>query len=97
MIIAIIAICALIIGRYIFPKNKTPKFIDMGFKRLNGTYRDPSLYEITITRPDKSTKFYKVRNVKEIPEPDRTSVVNGFTPNHRWLDNFLNGKDSIND
>lgn len=94
---AIIASCALLIGRYVLPTKRKPKFIDITFQRLDGTYRDPSLYEVTVTRPDKTEKYYKVRNVKEIPEPDRSIVVNGFMSRHRWMDNFLNGKDSINE
>ena len=91
---ALITTGALLIGRYLIPSKKKRTMVDVAFQRINGTYRDPALYEVVVTYPGKPEKYYKVRNVNEIQEADRTTVVKGFMTKHVWMDNFLNGKDS---
>lgn len=89
-----IVISAVLLGRYLIPSKKARRLGEVSFQRLNGTYRDPALYEVTCKNPDEEDKYFKVRNIKEIPEPYRTMVVKGFTPRHTWMTNFLTEKDS---
>lgn len=91
-------ITAFIAGRYLLPSKKARKMMEATFQRLTGTYRDPAIYKLTWTSQVQPIGYkdqhFKVKNIAEIPEPYRTYIKNTLEPRHRWLDNFLTGKDS---
>ena len=89
----IAAASALLAGRYLIPSKRARRLGEVAFRRVSGSYRDPALYEVTVTSPGEKERYYKVRNVKEIPEPDKALVIESFEERHRWMDSFLTGKD----
>lgn len=85
---------AVLAGRYLLPSKKARRMAEVTFQRLQGTYRDPAYYEVTVNYPGQEERYYKVRNVADIPDRDRAAVKDAFQARHQWLHNFLTGKDS---
>jgi hypothetical protein len=75
------------------PFKSLTKKGSVAFEKVTGTYRDPAYYNVTC-KCDGKTVGYRVRNIAEIPEPDRTTVKNAFMRDHMWLDRFLHDKDA---
>lgn len=86
MLTLIVAVSfGLFVGRYVVPRRTS--LPDLAVQRLNGTYRDPDRYKVTV-----GDKTYEVETIHELPEGVRETVVKGFEGQHRWMDNLLSGR-----
>ena len=100
MIIETISIvCAGLVGRYLLPSKKSRRLGRrlgrVAAETIGGTYRDPALYHVTLSYPGEPDKHYNVKNLFEIPMPDREAVKKAFKPKHDWFNRFLTGKDAV--
>lgn len=85
MLTVIVLVLGLFIGRYVIPKKRSwPEIL---VRKLDGTYRDPDLYEVTV-----GGRTYKVSTINELPKEAREATLKGFEPQHRWMNNLLTGK-----
>lgn len=88
------AFCVFAGGAYLGLKlgDKSKKIINTSLAHVNGTYRDPAIYEVEI-----GDKKYRVRSINELQEDDRNIMQKAMGPRYRWMKRFLSGDDAINE
>lgn len=72
--------------------KKARRYMDIGVKKINGTYRVPAYYEVEVTPEGESSQKFRVRTINEIPEPYRAIAKRSVKSQDDWIRRFLDEK-----
>jgi hypothetical protein len=91
MTIAVVFLSVALLWALATRQLKSRRTIMTTWQHINGTYRDPDIYECTVGDPP-NERLYRVRHISEIPEPDRSLLDRALRPRYDWMARFFEPK-----